>query len=74
MPVNPSGGLLARGHPIGATGCAQIVELCDQLRSRSESRQVAGAQIALAQNGGGYLGSDAAAAVVTILSTRGQNR
>ena len=74
MPVNPSGGLLARGHPIGATGCAQIVELCDQLRSRSESRQVAGAQIALAQNGGGYLGSDAAAAVVTILSTRGENR
>jgi acetyl-CoA acetyltransferase len=74
IPVNPSGGLLARGHPIGATGCAQIVELCDQLRSRSESRQVAGARIALAQNGGGYLGSDAAAAVVTILSTRGQNR
>lgn len=74
LPVNPSGGLLARGHPIGATGCAQIVELCDQLRSRSESRQVAGARIALAHNGGGYLGSDAAAAVVTILSTRGQNR
>jgi acetyl-CoA acyltransferase len=70
IPVNPSGGLLARGHPIGATGCAQIVELCEQLRGRAESRQVPGARVALAQNSGGYLGTDAAAAVVTILSDR----
>jgi acetyl-CoA acyltransferase len=70
LPVNPSGGLLARGHPIGATGCAQIVELCDQLWGRAESRQIPGAGIGLAHNAGGYLGNDGAAAVVTILSKR----
>jgi acetyl-CoA acyltransferase len=69
IPVNPSGGLLSKGHPIGATGCAQLVELTDQLRGRCGQRQVAGAQSALAQNGGGFLGSDAAAMVVTVLST-----
>lgn len=66
--VNSSGGLLSRGHPIGATGCAQIVELVDQLRHRSGPRQREGAGVALAENGGGYMGNDAAAAVVTILS------
>ncbi len=69
LPVNPSGGLLARGHPIGATGCAQLVELADQLRGRCGPRQVAGASVGLAQNAGGYVGGDAAAAVVTILSS-----
>jgi acetyl-CoA acyltransferase len=69
LPVNPSGGLLSKGHPIGATGCAQLVELTDQLRGRCGQRQVPGAQLALAQNGGGFLGSDAAAMVVTVLST-----
>jgi acetyl-CoA acetyltransferase len=70
IPVNPSGGLLARGHPVGATGCAQLVELADQLRSRCGARQVDGASIGMAQNAGGYLGDDAAAAVVvTILSS-----
>ena len=69
IPVNTSGGLLSKGHPIGATGCAQLVELADQLRGRCGQRQVAGAQLALAQNGGGFLGSDAAAMVVTVLST-----
>lgn len=67
-PVNPSGGLLSKGHPIGATGCGQLVELVDQLRGRCGPRQVEGARIALAENGGGFLGSDAAAMVVTILS------
>jgi acetyl-CoA acyltransferase len=67
-PINPSGGLISRGHPIGATGCAQLVELSDQLRGRSGKRQRQGARVALAENGGGWLGSDAAAAVVTILS------
>ena len=67
VPVNPSGGLLSRGHPIGATGCAQLVELVDQLRDRGGLRQVEGARLALAQNGGGNLGSDSAAQVVTIL-------
>ena len=68
VPVNPSGGLLSKGHPIGATGCAQIVELAEQLRSRAGSRQVEGARVALAENGGGFLGTDHAATVVSILS------
>ncbi len=65
--VNSSGGLLCRGHPIGATGCAQIVELTQQLRGQSGPRQREGAMIALAENGGGYMGNDAAVACVTIL-------
>ncbi|HEU5448522.1 MAG TPA: thiolase family protein [Acidimicrobiia bacterium] len=68
VPVNPSGGLLAKGHPIGATGCAQLVELADQLRGRCGARQVEGAQVALAENGGGFLGTDPAAIVITVLS------
>ena len=67
MPINPSGGLISKGHPIGATGAAQLVELADQLRGRAGSRQVPGARIGLAENGGGWIGNDAAAAVVTIL-------
>lgn len=67
IPVNTSGGLLRKGHPVGATGCAQIVELTEQLQGRSGPRQVAGARIALAHNGGGAIGTDAAATVVTIL-------
>jgi acetyl-CoA acetyltransferase len=68
VPVNPSGGLLAKGHPIGATGCAQLVELADQLRGRCGARQVDGASVALAENGGGFLGTDPAAIVITVLS------
>jgi acetyl-CoA acyltransferase len=68
VPVNPSGGLLSRGHPIGATGCGQLVELADQLRGRAGERQVAGARVGLAENGGGFIGADAAATVITILS------
>lgn len=67
IPVNVSGGLLRKGHPIGATGCAQIVELTEQLQGRSGSRQVEGARIALAHNGGGAIGIDAAVTVATIL-------
>jgi acetyl-CoA acyltransferase len=69
VPVNPSGGLLSRGHPIGATGCGQLVELAEQLRGRCGQRQVQGPRMALAHNGGGFLGTDAAATVVTVLST-----
>jgi acetyl-CoA acyltransferase len=69
LPVNPSGGLLSKGHPIGATGCGQLVELAEQLRGRCGQRQVPEARVALAQNGGGFLGTDAAAMVVTVLST-----
>jgi acetyl-CoA acetyltransferase len=67
VPVNPSGGLLRKGHPIGASGCAQLVELADQLRGRCDRRQVAGARTALAENGGGWIGEDAAAIVISIL-------
>ncbi len=50
--VGPSGGLLAKGHPLGATGLAQITELVQQLRGESGRRQVEGARTALQQNGG----------------------
>jgi acetyl-CoA acetyltransferase len=50
--VNPSGGLLAKGHPLGATGLAQITELTLHLRGEAGSRQVAGARTALQHNGG----------------------
>jgi acetyl-CoA acetyltransferase len=68
IPVNPSGGLLRKGHPVGATGIAQIVELTEQLQGRSGPRQVRGARVALAHNGGGNIGTDAAAMCVTILT------
>ena len=68
IPVNTGGGLLSRGHPIGATGCAQLVELVDQLRERAGARQVPGARVALAENAGGYLDNDSAAIGVTLLS------
>jgi len=66
-PVNTSGGLLRKGHPIGATGLAQIYELTSQLRGRCAKRQVMRAKVALAENGGGYLGVDAGAMVVSVL-------
>jgi acetyl-CoA acetyltransferase len=68
LPVNTSGGLLRKGHPVGATGIAQIVELTEQLQGRSGDRQVEGAKVALAHNGGGTIGADAAAMCVTILT------
>ncbi len=67
LPVNPSGGLLARGHPIGATGAAQVVELAWQLEGRCGARQVPGARLALAQNAGGWIGTDAAACAVHVM-------
>ena len=70
LPVNTSGGLESKGHPIGASGLAQIVELADQLRGRCGDRQVDGARIAMAENAGGYMGPDAAVGTVTILGAR----
>jgi acetyl-CoA acyltransferase len=66
-PVNPSGGLLAKGHPVGATGIAQLYELVTQLRGEAGARQVEGARLAAAENGGGFLGVEEAATVVTVL-------
>jgi len=57
IPVNPSGGLKSKGHPVGATGIAQVVEIVEQLRGEAGGRQVEGARIGLAQNMGGSGGS-----------------
>lgn len=74
LPINTGGGLLSRGHPVGATGCAQLVELADQLRGRAGARQVSGARIALAHNGGGVLADDEAVVAVTVLErTQGES-
>jgi len=56
--VNTSGGLVARGHPLGATGIAQVVELTEQLRGQAGRRQVPGARLAVAANTGGMIGFD----------------
>lgn len=68
VPINPSGGLESKGHPIGATGLGQIFELVTQLRGEAGARQVQGARIAIAENGGGFHGFEEAAACITILS------
>ena len=57
IPVNTSGGLKAKGHPVGATGVAQVVEIVKQLRGEAGARQVKGARIGLTQNMGGSGGS-----------------
>lgn len=57
IPINTSGGLKSKGHPVGATGVAQIIEICDQLRGDCGERQVKDARIGLAQNMGGSGGS-----------------
>jgi acetyl-CoA C-acetyltransferase len=57
LPVNPSGGLKAKGHPVGATGLGQINEAVDQLRGRAGERQVKGAEVALTHNVGATGGS-----------------
>jgi len=67
QPVNPSGGLECRGHPIGASGLAQIYELVQQLRGDAGPRQVEGARIAMAENGGGFIGLGEAAMGIHIM-------
>ena len=68
MPVNTSGGLESKGHPIGATGLGQVHELVTQLRGEAGPRQVDGAQIALQENGGGIVGVEEATAVVNLFA------
>jgi acetyl-CoA C-acetyltransferase len=63
-PVNTSGGLKSKGHPVGATGVAQICEIVEQLRGESGDRQVKGARVGLAEN----LGGSGATSVVSILA------
>jgi len=67
IPVNLSGGLVSKGHPVGATGLSMIYELAGQLRGECGERQVTGSDIALAENGGGVMGFDEAACAVTVL-------
>lgn len=66
IPVNTSGGLECRGHPIGASGLAQIHEVVEQLRWEAGKRQVEGARIALTENGGGNLGVEEASMTIHI--------
>ena len=67
IPVNVSGGLVSKGHPIGATGLSMVYEICVQLRGEAGARQVKGAALGLIENGGGVMGFDEAACTVTIL-------
>jgi acetyl-CoA acyltransferase len=69
LPVNTSGGLIARGHPVGATGVAQLCELTWQLRGQAAARQVPGAKHALAHNAGGTVSGEPAAVALHILTT-----
>jgi len=68
IPINPSGGLESKGHPIGATGLGQIYELMAQLRGEAGARQVEGARHALHQNSGGQMGVEEAAVSVSIFA------
>jgi acetyl-CoA acetyltransferase len=66
QPVNTSGGLECRGHPVGASGLAQIYEIVTQLRGNAGKRQVEGARLGLAENGGGNIGVEEAAMCIHI--------
>jgi acetyl-CoA acetyltransferase len=68
IPINPSGGLESKGHPIGATGLGQIHELVTQLRGEAGKRQVEGARIAAHENGGGLFGIEEAVVAVNIFA------
>ena len=61
IPINTSGGLTSRGHPIGASGLAQIHELVTQLRGEAGERQIANPVLGIGENGGGALGNEEAA-------------
>jgi len=66
IPINTSGGLESKGHPIGATGLGQVYELVTQLRGEAGARQVANARIAIQENGGGLIGIEEAVSAVNI--------
>lgn len=68
IPINPSGGLESKGHPLGATGIGQLFELVTQLRGEAGARQVEGARHAIQENGGGLQGVEEAAVAIHILS------
>jgi acetyl-CoA acetyltransferase len=68
IPVNTSGGLVSKGHPVGATGLSMVYELVAQLRGEAGERQVPDASLALQENGGGVIGLEEAACSVLILA------
>lgn len=70
LPVNTSGGLVSKGHPIGATGLSMVHEVATQLRQNAGPRQVEDARIGLIENGGGVIGLEEAVCGVTILERR----
>lgn len=67
VPINTSGGLVSKGHPVGATGLSMVYELVTQLRGEAGKRQVKNAEFALQENGGGVMGFEEAACSVIIL-------
>lgn len=69
LPVNTSGGLLSRGHPIAASGLAQVAEIVRQLRGEARERQVDGARVGLTEIAGGFVGGDSAAVAVHLFAT-----
>jgi acetyl-CoA acetyltransferase len=68
IPINPSGGLESKGHPLGATGIGQIYELVTQLRGEAGARQVDSASYAIQENGGGLIGVEEGAVAIHILA------
>jgi acetyl-CoA acetyltransferase len=66
LPVNTSGGLVSKGHPVGATGCSQVYEIVNQLRGRAGERQVKDPKVGMTHNGGGIIGLDAASMALHI--------
>jgi len=68
IPINPSGGLESKGHPIGATGLGQLYELATHLRGDAGARQVENARFAIAENGGGIYGIEESVCCITILA------
>jgi acetyl-CoA acetyltransferase len=67
LPINTSGGLVSKGHPVGSTGLSMIYEIITQLRNEAGPRQVPNARIGLSENGGGVISTEEFACSITIL-------
>ena len=67
IPINTSGGLVSKGHPIGATGVSMVYEIATQLRGEADKRQIKDARYGLIENGGGVISVEEFACGVTIL-------
>jgi acetyl-CoA acetyltransferase len=67
IPINVSGGLVSKGHPIGATGVVMVYDMVRQLRGEAQAAQVPDARFGVIENGGGFLGVEEAATAVHVL-------